>query len=196
MKGYLSFILVIASIFLFISLLLVFRSSSSVDLSKAIAVERAYGLGMNVKEAAFESVTEGAKDGFRTYDALHDVSLCKHCPDHFCVPPTPANPAPPNICDAMRCSGCFREAEARESAATRAITKIRLLKSHHFDPDFTISLDEPEVEVFLLVDQLSKNGFSLDYVRFKEPMYIHVDSSKFDVKSVTRIPKGWVVSCG
>jgi len=175
------------------SLILVVQESASLDLSKAVQIERTYGLQMNVKESIIESARQGALEGFSGYDASHDVSLCRHCPDNLCIPPNPLDPIPPNICDPARCEKCFREKEARKESEDGAIARLNNLKSHEFDPDFFVSIRDAEVESFLKSDPLSKNGFALDFFRFKNQCAFSVNSEKFSIESYATIPKGLVI---
>ena len=161
MRGYFSFILVFVALLLIFTLLSV---RSKPDFSKAISIERAYGLSMNVKETIIESARQGAGEGFLLYDSSHNTAMCRHCTDHFCTYDRDF----PNYCDDFLCTLCFRENEARISAVQGAISKINSLKTNEFDPDFSITFIDPSLSVFLKPDQLAKNGFSPDYLRFDE----------------------------
>ncbi len=194
MRGYLSFVLVFSSVMLIITLILVFQASVSADYSKAVSVERAYAIQMNAKEAVLESVRYGSLGGFRLYDSGHEVSKCKHCPDHFCIPPTPPDPAPPNVCDETMCSACFRESEARVAAQDGAGASVSLLRQHQSDPQFPVSLGELDIEASLKADALSKNGFSLGSMRFRKGLGISVDAGAFGIRGESGIPEGMVVS--
>jgi hypothetical protein len=194
MKGYLSFVLVFVSSLLILSLLSMSQAAGSVNLSKAVVVERTYGIQMNVKENLFEAARQGAMEGFADYDAAKDIRLCRHCPDHSCSPP--ADPPPPNICDASLCSRCFREDEARAEAEKGALSNISSLRSHVFDPDFEVQVGQPAFEVFLRSDPLARNGFALDFGRFRDPLGISVASKKLGISSRSEIPSGMVISYG
>jgi len=171
LRGYLSFILVLASLALLLSLLELEISAASMDLSRAIGVERSYGLMMNSKEVVLESARQGAVSGFKAYDATHDLSSCVHCLDAGCLPP--AVPPPPNFCDVALCSRCFRESEAREAARVSAVANVLALSSHGFDDGRRLVSGPPfppSLEIFTRPDPLAKNGFSLDGIRFRETL--------------------------
>jgi len=153
-------------------------------------------LHMDVKESLLESVRQGASMGYGAYDFSHDIRLCRHCPDNACAPATPLDPFPPNICDDSLCSQCFRENEAREAAVSGAIGAAALLSAYQFDADFTVALSQPDVEAFLKSDPASKNGFALDYLRFRDDLRIEIESGRFDISGSSRIPKGTVVRDG
>jgi hypothetical protein len=191
MKGYVSFLLASVSLLLLLSLIELRASSYGLDLSRAIAIERAYGDGMNVKEAILESVREGARAGFGSYDSSHDLEACLHCPDNFCSPPLPPAPPVPNACDAARCASCFRESEARAAAEAGAEAMASSLAFP--DGDFTSSPGKAEVEALLRHDGQGKNGFALDYAIFEEPLRITLSSERFGMSASSSIPRGMVV---
>jgi hypothetical protein len=188
MRGYLSFVLAFVSILLILSLLEAQLVSRDFELSKAVAVQRAYSLQMNAKEVIFELAREGANEGFDGYDSSHDVSLCKHCPDHFCVPGSLVNG-----CDALLCGRCFREDEARERAESGAKSKLARLSPDIFDPDFTLSMEEPSIEAYLGPEPLSPNGFRLSHIRFREDLQIMFGSEKFGISGTARVPRGCLI---
>ncbi|MFH1785281.1 MAG: hypothetical protein ABH842_02545 [Candidatus Micrarchaeota archaeon] len=185
MKGYFSFLLV------FVSLLLIFTTmanlSNKFDFSKALAIERSYALSMNVKEAIIESALQGAMEGFVKYDLSHDVRMCMHCKDNFCS----YDRDHPNYCDDHLCSLCFRENEARLSAAGSSNMKISSLLNHEFDPDFSVSFSAPSISTILKLDPLAKNMFSLDYIKLNK-IQLALDSIFISVNST--LPE-LVVSC-
>lgn len=186
MRGYFSFILV------FVSLLLVLTLSSvnlQTDFSKAISIERTYGVSMNVKEVIIETLKYGANEGFGQYTSSHDIALCRHCTDHFCTYDRDF----PNYCDDFLCSKCFRESDARLAAMDQAKVKISSLKNHQFDPDFTISIQDPQITIFLYPDHLAKNGFSLDSIRFEQDDFIIINSKFLSTNST--LPKDLVIPC-
>ncbi|MBU0532973.1 hypothetical protein KKB44_05770 [Candidatus Micrarchaeota archaeon] len=185
MRGYLSFVLVLICLLVIFYLL---ELQITFDFSKAIAVQRTYSVQMNVKESIFESVKQGASEGFHDYDLSHSTELCKHCPDHFCIPSSPTN-----HCDPILCAKCFREDEARNSAVNGALSKLQLISTHIFDPDFDVSISTFNLSVYLKPDSLSQNGFSLDYTQFRKEILIGLSSEKFDISAEARIPKGCVL---
>jgi len=193
MRGYISFLLVLLASLVLLNLLELYGSSSDIDLSDAVAAERMYGLEMNVKEAIIASVRLGSVDGFSEYDTDHDVKKCMHCPDNFCAPPTPADPFPPNICDKLLCDQCFRESEARNSAKDGAQMRFEALGGHQFDPDFILSFHPMEIEILLKPDPLSKNGYLLDFARFRKNCEFEISSEKFPLERKSKIPGGYVI---
>jgi hypothetical protein len=193
MRGYFSFALAFVSTLLVLSLLLLYQESSRSDLSRALSVERAYGVEMDVKETAVISARLGAEEGFGSYDRSHSVEGCMHCPDNGCMPYAPPEPPPPNYCSPELCLSCFREADARSEAASGALFRLDSLRWHAFDGDFDVSLGEPEVEVFLRSAPGAKNGLAPDYLRFRSPMDIRLSSDKFMIDYGGRLPAGMVV---
>ncbi|MBI5046923.1 hypothetical protein HZC07_04305 [Candidatus Micrarchaeota archaeon] len=193
MRGYISFLLVLPLLTLTFTLLAANYSSKSPNLSKAIAVERSYSLQMNVKEATLESIRQGAYTGFSDYDSTHFVGYCANCPENFCSPPTlPPIPEPPNICDPLRCSKCFKESEAREQAEFGADTNLAMLGSVSFDRDFSVSFSKPKLQIIIL-PSISKNGFSFDSVRLSEPLTIQLQSNKLSLSANASLPTGLVI---
>ena len=192
MRGYLSFVLVLASLILVFTLLELSLASNSVDLSKAISAERAYGVQMNVKESIIESAKQGALEGFNTYDSSHDLSLCKHCHDFFCAPQELL--PPPNVCDQSLCERCFRESDARIEAEKGAILRVVGLANHNFDNDFDIFISPAVIDSFTAADPASKNGFSLSSLRFKDDLHLRFISKKFGLSTNATVPEGFVIS--
>jgi hypothetical protein len=190
LRGYLSFILVLASLVLAFSLLDVHLALKSINFSKAVAVERTYGLQLNVKEAVAESARQGALDGFSAYDRAHDASSCRACLDHGCALMMP--PA----CDGMKCAACFREDDARRAAEHEAEGKVAALSSHVFDDDFSVLISGFAPEARLRADRDAKNGFALDTVRLGEKLEIILQSQKFGISANATLPQGMVVLGG
>ena len=188
MRGYLSFVLVFVSVLLLLYVLQLHLTVNDFNLDKAIAVHRTYSVQMNVKEVLLELARQNAEKGFNEYDSSHSVSLCRHCPDHFCIPGSPSN-----NCDVILCNQCFREKEARESAEKMVISGLTVMNNYSFDPDFTVSIANAETNAFLKADLLSRNGFSLDYIKFRNNIMISLYSEKFEVSAKGKIPQGCVV---
>ncbi len=137
MRGYLSFVLVLASVVLILSFVQIDLSSTNFDLSKAISAERTYQVQMNVKEAVIESVRQGGMEGFLEYDSTHSHQAClRYCADMgVCTHPD----TPP--CDSMMCGReCFRVSDAQMKAEESAIEKVVELSALGFDPDFEVLL--------------------------------------------------------
>ncbi len=196
MRGYLSFVLVFLCAALLLASIPALREARSLDYSDSILIERAYGLEMNAKGCAIESVRQGAASGFDGYDASHSLDACIHCPDHFCTPPTPADPYPPNVCDAGECSSCFREKEAREAALAGAGHGLSLLRGHATDGMQAV-FGAPGgecLEAFLVPDPLARNGLRVGSVRFCRSLPIRVSLKEGgDVSLDGMIPEGTVV---
>lgn len=191
MRGYMSFLLVSASALLFLSLMELRLASSATDLSLAVALERAYGSEMDAKEAAVESMRQGAQAGFAGYDSAHFLGACAHCPDNLCAYPAPPAPPPPNFCDAALCLACFRESGARLAASAGAEAAVRSLSLS--DGDFNASFGAASVESFLEHDASGKNGFALESLRLSEPLPVTFGSVKFRISSSAALPAGLVV---
>ncbi len=163
--------------------------------SKAIAVERAYEVGMNTKETVILAIKSGARTGFNEYDATHFVAACTHCMDYACS----LLPESPNFCDPVMCKLCFREGDARSAAEQGALQTLSGLYGTKFDDDFDTSFDPTsasslEVECFLAPSAFAKNGFIADFVRLKNP--IELNAIGFGVESTTKLPKGLVIELG
>jgi hypothetical protein len=186
MRGYISFVLVFVAAGILLSSYSVLLPAYSPDLSRAVSVERAYGLQMNIKEAALESIRQGTLEGFRTYDESHSLENCLNCPGACAPPPSP------NPCDAMLCAQCFRENEARASAVLGATTLLGKLQAHSFDSAFSVTINPPELEVFLQADPLSNNGFSVDHSRLRSVLGISVES-ELDISAQSELPAGMVI---
>ncbi|MBN1169876.1 hypothetical protein JXA56_02535 [Candidatus Micrarchaeota archaeon] len=183
MRGYLSFVLVFLAIVLVFSMLNLNIKNND---PKMLITERIYSTSMNVKEIILESLDQGAEKAFRDYDAHHNVSLCRHCTDHYCSP----EPLAPNFCNAGLCKQCFRVDEARAYARQGAFYNYEKLKSHIFDPEFDIDFSNPEIEVFLQSDPLFKNGYFYHSYRIETDILIYVNG--FETSSSFKIPRGFV----
>lgn len=190
MRGYFAFFLVFLSSALLLSLLSLSEAAQTADLSRAVAVSRSYGVEMNAKEAVLEAARGGSLAGFAAYDLSHDVSTCSHCEDHFCSPLLPLGP---NSCDSALCSLCFRESGAREAAIGGALARLRMLRAHAFDQDFEVAIGSADFEVFLRPEKAAKNGYAVDYGRFRKAVRIAVSSEKFGIKREGVIPAGTVL---
>lgn len=188
MKGYVSFVLASAAILLGLSLMRLQLSWSGFDLSPAIAIERAYGESMNMKETALEAMRQGALGGFGSYDASHDMEGCSHCPESFC---SYAMPPPPNFCDAERCGSCFRESDARAAAEKGAEDALGSLSFP--DGDFGHSVGGTDTEAFLRHDISGRNGFSLDYLRLRQPLRLGLAPGRLGLSAEASLPEGLVV---
>ncbi|MFH0737153.1 MAG: hypothetical protein V1827_00550 [Candidatus Micrarchaeota archaeon] len=187
MRGYLSFLLAFAACMALLSCHALLGPSSSLDLSKAISVERAYGLQMDMKGAAMESIRQGAVSGFKSYDKNHEIGNCTHCPG-MCLPP----PAP-DYCDAALCGRCFIESDARAYAISGAEASLDNLRALQADGAFITSFGDLDLEVFLIPDPLSKNGFSLQYARLRDPLQIEAESGALGISAKSELPAGLVI---
>ncbi len=180
MRGYLSFVLVLLSIGLVLTLLELNIHSSS---TKAVLIERSYSLSMNVKEAILELLWQGAQSGFDSYNLDHDIAMCVHCP--ACHPKT---------CDPLKCQKCFRESDSRSAAKAHALASVDKLKIHVFDSDFDVSIGDVQLEVYTAPDPLSKNGFSLDSVKITTNIPILIRSEKFGIYGEVTMPSGVIIN--
>ena len=185
MKGYVSFLLAASSLFLILSLIQLLFVSKSIDNSPALLMSSTYSIHMNLKESIIESIRQGAVEGFSEYDASHDVTLCIHCPDHFCS----IEPLSPNVCDPLRCSKCFREEESLVSSELKSIEYLNRLKTANLGFDF--SFTNPDFRAYGKTDLTSKNHFSLSYLTINQPVPINL--IYFENESSSIIPKGLVI---
>jgi hypothetical protein len=120
MRGYLSFLLVLASLLLVIMLLVSAAALKDFSLSRAIAAERTYQLQMNIKEVVLEAGRQGAVQAFTTYSFTHSKDACIRKP-MFTMNPD-----------------CFKDVEAMQQAKEGAYDRIKMLTA--FDPDYAILL--------------------------------------------------------
>lgn len=190
MRGYLSFVLVLLCLLILLSLLQAREASMHIDLSKAVMVERAYSISMNIKECVLEAARAGAADGFAAYDHSHDVRLCRHCADSYCS----IIPIAVNRCDQALCSQCFREQEARAEAESGALSRMALLGPHAFDSDFSIGLSFPGLRAITRADVSGKNGYALDSLIFEDEVRISAESTKLGISAESKIPRGVVIA--
>jgi len=117
MRGFISFLLVLAFVFFITVFVSSFYISSSISLSKAMVVERAYQLQMNIKENILEAIRQGAEEGYGIYSATHSKVACiKKLPN------------------------CFKDNEAMEAAKSGAMLKLLQLSSITFDSEFEVYL--------------------------------------------------------
>ncbi len=191
MRGYVSFMLAFCCVMLLLSLAALRLSASDIDLSSAIALERVEGASLNLKEAAAEAARQGAAAGFAAYDSAHSVGACRHCPDSFCSYAIPPAPPPPGYCDALLCSSCFREGEARAAAESGAAASVASLPAEEGDVELRIG--QAAFESSLRPDPLGRNGFALDYVRLKETLELHASLPAFGISLDGRLPSGMVI---
>ena len=187
LKGYISFALAFVSVLLLLSIVKLSSLSYNYDFHRAIEVERVVGIHENVQQVSKELIRQGALAGFADYDQKHDIPSCSHCPDHPCLPPEFATPD--NICSSQ-CSACFREPEAIVESELYAIANFNKVRSHQFDPDFSVSTDLPLVSVELKEDPLAKNHLSVKNINFANNFNIYINSSKFNIYSTSIIEKG------
>jgi hypothetical protein len=179
MRGYLSFVLVLFSLVLIISLLQ-FNSYTS---TKHIVTERIYLVSMNAKEVSVELLRQGALKGFVLYDSTHSLESCMHCP-----------PCHPEFCNPVKCQECFREDEARAAARDMALAHFSQLATYSFDSDFSVALGAADVQVFTKADSVSRNGFSLHSLRIMQDIPISISSEKFSTRGTAKIPGGLIVN--
>lgn len=199
MPGYMSFLVVFLAVLLLFSAIRVLDSARALDLSRPISAERAYGLLLNAKECALEAARQGAAAGFSDYDSSHEMEKCRHCADHLCIPPTPPNPRPPNVCSDALCMMCFRESEARTAAEYGVVAGLARLQGQGFDDDFNVSfaqMQPADFDIFLILDGSGENGLGVGSVRFAAKLPVRVRSDKLGVLLSGSIPAGVVVGYG
>ena len=109
MRGYFSFILVFASVLLLLNL---FHSFSDLNdnYSKEIAIEKAYQLQLNAKEAIMEAARQGARQGLIEYTLLHAIE------------------------------GDYSLEDARDAARKKAFERISTLHGWEFEPEFEVKI--------------------------------------------------------
>lgn len=190
-RGYVSFLLVLAGSALLISALMLFSRSESIDLSKAVIVERTDSVLSDMELSAKESLLEGASGAFHVYDDTHSVSSCQHCVEDFCQAP----PAP-NYCDAALCAGCFRIDEAKRVSESGALSAFGLLAGHGFDEDFSTSFGPPSIRVSLVPENGSKNGFAFSSVALLSDLHFQAASERYGIEGSYYIPEGALISYG
>lgn len=134
-RGYLSFLLVFASVLIVLSAIHIYLISGNIDASDAILAERTHQENMNLKELVLEAVREGGQDGYSFYDSLHSHESCvKYCPNMGActLPHTPP-------CDLVQCElSCFRLSDAQKAAEDGAISRLQELAKTEFSEDFTL----------------------------------------------------------
>ncbi len=182
-----------------------------------------YQAGLNIKQGVIEASERGAAEWFGNYDMTHSRADCAHCPDMGCIPPTPADPYPPNVCDAIKCAMCFRDEEAIAYAVSGAKTGVSSLKTVSVGFEHGVwcgDISEPAsrslakemrdshtvlsngmdipfcASVFraeLVPDPLADNGVSLSRIVFSDDVGISLYSPEFGIASVSGIPAGFEV---
>jgi hypothetical protein len=190
LQGYISFILVLASLALVLAMLEMNLAAGDRDFSKAVAVERAYGLQMNAKEAVLEAARQGAKEGFGAYDGTHSLAACRACMDYGCAAGVPPS------CDDAACRACFRENEARQAAEEGAGAAVAGLARHRFDRDFQVSVSGFACVARLRAEPAARNRFALDSISLGKRLAIGVRSDKFGVSADAALPEGLVIEYG
>jgi hypothetical protein len=190
LRGYLTFIVVLAALALVLAMLEMNLAAGDMDFSKAVAVERAYGLQMNAKEAVLEAARQGANEGFGAYDGTHSLAACRACMDHGCMAMMPPS------CDVAACRACFRENEARQAAEAGAAAAVAGLAKHRFDKDFQVSIGGFACVARLRAEPAARNLFALDSISLGKRLAIGVRSDKFGVSAGAALPEGMVIEYG
>ncbi len=191
MRGYTSFVLALCSALLLMELASLRLAASDLSLADAVELERIDGALLNSKEAAMEAARQGAESGFGAYDSSHSLGACMHCPDNFCSYYLPPAPPPPNHCDALLCSSCFREEEARAAAEAGATALIRSLPGSI--GDVGIGVGDPSVEPFLRREMAGRNGFALDYIRLGKELVLNGSLAGSSLTASGALPRGMVI---
>lgn len=120
MRGYISFLLVLASVLLVILLLNSSILVRELSFSDAIISEKTYQLQMNVKELILESARQGAINGFNGYSHTHSKIACKRHPLYTNNP------------------DCFNDHDAILRTKTSAIASMAQLNTHNSDFDLLL----------------------------------------------------------
>ncbi len=176
---------------LILSLVQLSSISYNYNFQKTILLERISGIHENVKETSKELLRQGASLGFTVYDKSHKIGDCIHCDDYDCLPP--AEIPPPNVCDKIACSDCFREKDAKEAAKTSALLTFQQITIHKFDPDFSSTIGEPNIEITTKIYPTGENGISIDYIKFTKGLDIFIHSDKFNISADGEIPGGAII---
>lgn len=137
MKGYLSFILAFASIFLILSFIAINLESTNINMARTLAVERSYQIQLNLKEAMIGSAKAGALDGYQQYAMGRSDDACTlFCKERgVCLLPK----TPP--CNKFKCkSFCFKESDAEDAAEEGAATRMAEVQDRFDQDDISISI--------------------------------------------------------
>ncbi len=137
MKGYISFILVFASIFLILTFITINLSSTDFNLARAVSAERTYQIQLNLKEAMIESAKQGAMNGFEKYSVLRSDEACLM----YCVERGVCLLSRPPTCNKPSCKQfCFKESDAEKAAEEAAVSNMARVKSAFSQDDVSIEL--------------------------------------------------------
>lgn len=110
MRGYVTFILVLASVFLLLNLISSYYAATGSDKYREIAVVRAYQLQLNLKDVVLEAAKTGAEEGLHAY--LIECTISDSCEHEL----------------------------ARKAAISGAQKKLNELEDASFDSEFQVEL--------------------------------------------------------
>lgn len=167
MRGYLSFLLAFASVFLILSFIEASEQSGKISFSKAIAAERAYQAQMNAKEAVLEAAHDGAAEGFRIYNSTHTVAAC-------------ADPATGDL--------CFKADDARLAAKLGAYSYIAKLSEARVDPDMDVRIWCRQAMSRDLADSFARYGSEAGSERYQP---VRQDLAGLIKRTLGTAPPSW-----
>ena len=123
MRGYVTFLLVLASLFFTLILIGASQKPYDISFSRAIAAERTCGVAMNSKEVAAEAMRQGGLEGFRIYNSTHSQAICNN----------------PDLGGQLNFF-CFRIEEAKIWVIEGAFYNLATLDKTAFDPEMDVRL--------------------------------------------------------
>ncbi|MBI5222954.1 hypothetical protein HY990_00880 [Candidatus Micrarchaeota archaeon] len=197
MKGYFTWFLVLVCVLVILSGYALYAKSMQNVQSKQIFLLRSEHLAQNVVEASGELMRQEIKRNFTAYDESRFLVNCLACPSHYCLPYVPAY-APDELkakrCDERKCDLCFEPSVASSEAEKAGIQNFHQTDNYDWDSDYNISIEEPKIKVFLKIDPLAKNGYSLDYYEVTQDSLIRMSSEKFHFEANYTLPKGFALT--
>ena len=122
MRGYITFLLVLSSLFFTLILIGASQKPYDISFSKAIAAERTYGVAMNSKEVAAEAIRQGSLEAFNLYETTHSAAEC------YVEPFFEKNPF------------CYREEEVPLWVKAGAFIRLATLDKSAFDSDMEVEI--------------------------------------------------------
>ena len=193
MKGFISFLIVFAGLFIFI-----YSSSSLIsnfDLTQTIGMERVFQTGMNIKELIYESGRIGAIEGFEAY--------LLSSPEEFNLD---------NAVEAAKLGAFLRISKLNELEFEGMNAKIwcgyvnenQLRKSLEGNCDYCWEISSLECLDFIQVEIITVDeepGLGEIYFKGEKPPFIvyfgvigiTIESEKFGIKYITYVPNSEVI---
>ncbi len=195
MKGYFTWFLVLTCLLVILSGYSLYVKSTQNDQSKQVFLLRSEHLAQNVVEASGELMRQEIKKNFTNYTESHSISNCLHCIRYSCFPEGTlvAKASPERVCS-DDCVLCFEPSVASSEAEKAGIKNFHQTDNYDWDSDYNISIEEPSIKVYLKVDPLAKNGYSLDYYEVTKDSIIRMSSEKFHFEGNYTIPKGFALT--